>query len=270
MCVDGKLNFNEHVCRICSKAIAQISALQRLTGLVDYTSRKVIYTSCIASNFNYCPLVRFFTSRESIDKIDKILERELRFVLKDHIYDDANLLLKSKFESFRIFADKCLKIELFKILEGITPHYLSDLFVKTDKPLWHTRYVQIDTTPEKDDYIRPTLFSMVHLSGTCSHEYKSSSVAEWIYILNQIVARADMFMSYMYCLTVINVTPMYCTLRMGGCRCDGYVVSCGTMSLWQPVVPWSRLKWQHLPCFMYTLKRIYICSLSIYMPSFWR
>ena len=48
------------------RASAQISALQRLTGLLDYPSRKAIYTSFIASNFNYCPLVWFFTSRESI------------------------------------------------------------------------------------------------------------------------------------------------------------------------------------------------------------
>ena len=87
VCIDGKLNFNEHVCRICSKASAQISALQRLTGLLDYPSRKAIYTSFIASNFNYCPLLWFFTSRESIDKLDKIQERALRFVLKDHISD---------------------------------------------------------------------------------------------------------------------------------------------------------------------------------------
>ena len=135
VCIDGKLNFNEHVWHICSKAwSAQISALQRLTGLVDYPSRKAIYTSFIASNFNYCPLVWFFTSRESIDKIDKIQERALRFVLKDHISDYKNLLLKSGFDSFRIYAVKCLMIELFKILEGITPNYLSDLFVKADTP----------------------------------------------------------------------------------------------------------------------------------------
>ena len=91
-------------------------------------------TSFIASNFNYCPLVWFFTSRESIDKIDKIQERALRFVLKDHISDYTNLLLKSGFDSFRIYAVKCLMIELFKILKGITPNYLSDLFVKADNP----------------------------------------------------------------------------------------------------------------------------------------
>ena len=132
--IDGKLNFNEHVHRICSKASAQISALQRLTGLVDYPSRKAIYTSFILSNFNYCPLVWFFTSRESINKLDKIQERALRFVLKDHTSNYKNLLLKSGFDSFRIYAVKSLVIELFKILEGMTPNYLSELFVKADTP----------------------------------------------------------------------------------------------------------------------------------------
>ena len=134
VCIDGKLNFNGHVCRICPKASVQISALQGLTGLVDYPSRKAIYTSVIASNFNYCPLVWFFTSRESIDKIDKIPERAFRFVLKDHISDFTNISLKSGFVSFRIYAVKCLMIELFKILQGMAPNYLSGLFVKADTP----------------------------------------------------------------------------------------------------------------------------------------
>ena len=34
----------------------------------------------------------------------------------------------------RIYAVKCLMIELFKSLEGITPNYLSDLFVKAVTP----------------------------------------------------------------------------------------------------------------------------------------
>ena len=34
MCIDRKLNFNEYVRRICSKASAKISTLQHLTGLL--------------------------------------------------------------------------------------------------------------------------------------------------------------------------------------------------------------------------------------------
>ena len=67
----------------------------------------------------------FFTTRENIDKIDKIQERALRFVLKDHISNYKNLLLKSGFDSSRIYAVKSIMAELFKILEGMTPNYLS-------------------------------------------------------------------------------------------------------------------------------------------------
>ena len=86
------------------------------------------------SNFNYCPLVWFFTSRESINKIDKIQERALRFVLKDHTSSYNDLLLKSGFHSFRIHAVKSLMTELLKILEGMAPDYLSELFVEADNP----------------------------------------------------------------------------------------------------------------------------------------
>ena len=97
-------------------------------------TRQYFYFTTVTTNFNYCPLVCFFTSRESIDKIDKIQERALRFVLKDHISNYKNPLLKSDFDSFRIYAVKSLMTELFKILEGMTPNYLSELFVKADMP----------------------------------------------------------------------------------------------------------------------------------------
>ena len=63
--IDDKLNCDDHVKRICSKASAQIySALQHLTGLIDLPSRKAIYSSFIAANFNYCPLVCFLPAEK--------------------------------------------------------------------------------------------------------------------------------------------------------------------------------------------------------------
>ena len=102
ICIDENLNFDFHISNICQKASRQISALQRLTGLLDLASRKAIYTSFISSNFNYCPLVWFFTSRASINKIQKLQERALRFVLKDSTSDYETLMSKSDFDSFRI------------------------------------------------------------------------------------------------------------------------------------------------------------------------
>ena len=65
------MNFNSHVNNVCKKAGKQVSALQRLTGVLDHKSRMAIYQSFVMANFDYCPLVWFFTSRSSISKLEK-------------------------------------------------------------------------------------------------------------------------------------------------------------------------------------------------------
>ena len=129
ICIDENLTFDEHVNNICLKASRQISALQRLTGFIDMPGRKAIYNSFIVSNFNYCPLVWFFTSRESINKMQKIQERALRFVLKDSTSDYDTLLTKCGVDSFRISSLKSMAVEIYKILNEMSPEYLS-LFPK--------------------------------------------------------------------------------------------------------------------------------------------
>ena len=135
ICIDDTLTFDSHINDICLKASHQISALQRLTGLLDYPSRRrAIYNSFISSHFNYCPLVWFFTSRASIVKMQKNQERALRFVLKDSVSDYKSLLSKSGVDSFRISSMKNMAVEIYKILNNMGPGYLSSLFEKSNVP----------------------------------------------------------------------------------------------------------------------------------------
>ena len=55
--IDSKLNFNDRVCDMCTRAGRQLNVLQRLKSSLDYDSRMVIYKSFIIPNFNYCPVV---------------------------------------------------------------------------------------------------------------------------------------------------------------------------------------------------------------------
>ena len=106
VCIDDDMNFNSHVNNVCKKAGKQVSALQRLTGVLDQNSRMAIYQSFVMANFDYCPLAWFFTSRSSISKLEKIQERALRFVLKDSVSCYDELISKAKVDAFRVSAVK--------------------------------------------------------------------------------------------------------------------------------------------------------------------
>ena len=63
ICIDENLNFDFHISNICQKASRQISALQRLTGLLDllpverqFTPVSYHPTSTIAHWFGFSPV----------------------------------------------------------------------------------------------------------------------------------------------------------------------------------------------------------------------
>ena len=86
------------------------------------------------SNFDYCPIVCFFTSRASITKMEKIQERALRFVLKDSRSSYEEMLGNLKVDSIRMNGLKKLYIEIYKLLNGLSPDYLSTMFERSKNP----------------------------------------------------------------------------------------------------------------------------------------
>ena len=58
--IDDKLNFNEHINKICKSAGNQLNALIRLKSFLGLKEKEVVVNSFIYSNFNYCPLYGCF------------------------------------------------------------------------------------------------------------------------------------------------------------------------------------------------------------------
>ena len=131
---DNKLNFDAHVNALCVKASRQVSVLQRLSNFLDFESRKTIYRTFILSNFSYCPVVWYFTSKKSMNMIAKIQERALRFVLKDYLSSYEELLQTLQDVPIRITILRCIAIEVYKILNDQSPSYLNNLFEVIDVP----------------------------------------------------------------------------------------------------------------------------------------
>ena len=50
--IDGKLNFNLHISKICKSAANQLNALIRLKQFLSFQAKEVLINSYIISNFN--------------------------------------------------------------------------------------------------------------------------------------------------------------------------------------------------------------------------
>ena len=68
--IDNKLNFNNDHINICKSASNHLNALIRLKHLLGFKERKVLVYTFVMSNFNYCSLVRNFSSAQSLNKIE--------------------------------------------------------------------------------------------------------------------------------------------------------------------------------------------------------
>ena len=93
--LDNKLSFDGHISNLCKKAATQLSVLKRLRSYIGFEQKKVLIQSFVCSKFNYCPLVWYFSSMKSLQKIEKLQERALRFLYNDHNSSYNDLLQKS-------------------------------------------------------------------------------------------------------------------------------------------------------------------------------
>ena len=55
--IDNKLNFENHIRSLCSKASQKLGALQRFQNLLDAQKKNLQSNSIVKSQFSYCPLV---------------------------------------------------------------------------------------------------------------------------------------------------------------------------------------------------------------------
>ena len=82
--IDEKLNFNLHITNICRSPANQLNALIRLKQFLSFEAKKVLVNSYFYSNFNYCLLVRMFSSVKSLNKIESLQKRALRYLHSDY------------------------------------------------------------------------------------------------------------------------------------------------------------------------------------------
>ena len=98
---------------------------------------KILMNTFIESQFNYCPLLWMFHSREINNKINRLQERTLRVVYKDDELTYEELFKKTN-NSYTIHERNLQKLALlmYKVKHKLCPLPIQELFVEIAKGNW--------------------------------------------------------------------------------------------------------------------------------------
>ena len=113
--VDTKLNFNEHLNDIISKASRKVNALSRVMPYMSLSKKKKLLSSFFNSQFNYCPLIWMFHSRIINNKINRLHERCLHLLYGDKSSSFEKLLEQDKSVTMHTMNLQILATEMFKV-----------------------------------------------------------------------------------------------------------------------------------------------------------
>ena len=119
--VDTKLNFNEHLNDIISKASRKVNALSRVVPYMSLSKKKILMNSFFNSQFSYCPLIWMFHSRIMNNKINRLHERCICLIYGDKTSSFEELLEQDKSVSIHTRNLQMLATEMFKVYRSMSP-----------------------------------------------------------------------------------------------------------------------------------------------------
>ena len=95
---------------------------------LNFEGKKTLINSYFYSNCNYCPLVWMFSNAKSLNKIESLQKRTLRFLYEDYVSSYEELLQKAGKETMKVDRSRGLCIEIYKSINNINPMYMNEIF----------------------------------------------------------------------------------------------------------------------------------------------
>ena len=95
---------------------------------MDQSKLRNLMRAFITSQFQYCPLIWMFHSRQLNQKINKIQERALRITYKDTESTFSELLQKDSAVTIHTKNLQILMTEMYKTRNGLNPSFMQEIF----------------------------------------------------------------------------------------------------------------------------------------------
>ena len=168
---------------------------------------KIIMKAFIFSQFNYCPLVWMFHSREINNRINNIHERALRLAYKDYQSSFEMLLRKDGSVTIHHKNLQLLVTEIYKVIHGIAPKIMNEI---------------IQVKESKINLRSDTVFKEKNISTTYYGQQSISYLAPriWKYLPNNI-KESPTIKSFKQ--KIRNWIPECCPCRL----CKVYILNLG-------------------------------------------
>ena len=115
------ITLETHIKNICRKADQKLSPLLGISPYFDEGKNVLLCESMIKSQFNYCPLVWMYCSRQPNNVINRVHERGLRLTYRGETKKEFQQISREKNES--AIHQKNLQVlvtEVYKIVNGIS------------------------------------------------------------------------------------------------------------------------------------------------------
>ena len=126
--IDSELTFHDHFTRPCAKANQKLSALARVSKYMTLPKRRLLMSSYITSQFDYCLLVWMIHNKKLNKKKSKLHERALRIVYGDHDTSFSKKLNIDKSVTIHERNLQYLYIEIYKVKKNISPTITNEIF----------------------------------------------------------------------------------------------------------------------------------------------
>ena len=95
---------------------------------MDLPKRRILMNAFFKSKLNYCLAIWIFHSRTLNNKINRLHERCLRTKYNDKLSNFEELLHKDNFVSIRHNNINALAIEMYKVVNGMSPEIMNEVF----------------------------------------------------------------------------------------------------------------------------------------------
>ena len=152
--MDKHLSWTKHIEEISKKITSAIGAMKRIRPFISESTTPLIYRALILPYFDYCSSVWDELNVTLSNKLQKLQNRAARVITRSSYDTSASFLLNRLYWDNLSTRRKKLKAMLmFKIIKGLSPTYLQDLFsirstpynlrdseIKLDLPKLRTNY----------------------------------------------------------------------------------------------------------------------------------